>query len=50
MGEAAAAQLEAVRSDLTNLELPPDEARDPGSLTLTLALTLPPTLNPNLNP
>ena len=51
MGEAAAAQLEAVRSDLTNLELPPDEARDLElTLTLTLALTLPPTLNPNLNP
>ena len=49
MGEAAAAQLEAVRSDLTNLELPPDEARDL-ELTLTLVLILPPTLNPNLNP
>lgn len=38
MGEAAAAQLEAVRSDLTNLELPPDEARALGSISSDLEL------------
>ena len=38
MGEAAAAQLEAVRSELTNLEPTSDEARALGSISSDLDL------------